>query len=74
MLTTPNPDLCVEPFIEPSQWFFTLVEMILAVGGLIMNTNITVICHKASPMPHPQRRLLVSCKHFFLLKLKDVLI
>ncbi|EGT59276.1 hypothetical protein CAEBREN_25468 [Caenorhabditis brenneri] len=60
MITTQNPDLCVEPFIEPSQWFFTLVEIILAVGGLIMNTIITVICHKASPMPHPQRRLLVS--------------
>ncbi|CAP23094.2 Protein CBG01894 [Caenorhabditis briggsae] len=60
MITTQNPDTCVEPFIEPSQWFFTLVEIILSVGGLVMNTVITVICHKASPMPHPQRRLLAS--------------
>lgn len=65
MITTQNPDLCVEPFIEPSQWFFTLVEIILAVGGLVMNTVITVICHRAVPMPHPQRRLLVSTEQVF---------
>uniref|UniRef100_A0A8R1HPY9 Uncharacterized protein n=1 Tax=Caenorhabditis japonica TaxID=281687 RepID=A0A8R1HPY9_CAEJA len=57
---TQNPDSCIEPFIQPSQWFFTLVEIVLAVGGLIMNTVIAVICHRAVPMPHAQRRLLAS--------------
>ncbi|CAI5454692.1 unnamed protein product [Caenorhabditis angaria] len=74
-----NPGLCVEPMIAPSQWVFSLFEIILSSGGLILNIVITVVSHKAIPMAFSQRRILASisinfallsgfqlARHFFL--------